>query len=363
MHSGSQPQYAGRPARHTKKGRPDRKTGITTRSRAASRCAGLLLATAFSVAACDEAAERSDQASAGSSNRASPAVGAADRVTVFTVNYPLAYFAERVGSDIVNVTFPAPPGVDPAFWSPDAETVSAYQSAGLILLNGAGYEAWVDRVSLPASRVVVTTREVTDRYVQSGDAVTHTHGPEGEHDHGQVAFTTWLDPTMAIAQATEIARAIHRIDGSYEIRVRANLQALQQDLEELDRALVDAVGEAVGGGAGKPILGSHPVYQYLAARYGLNLRSVHFEPDEVPDRAGWAELRAILDEHPAGWMLWEAEPLAETAAALRELGVESVVFAPAANRPAEGDYLSVMRRNVDSLRRVFASGQPEGDGS
>lgn len=39
---------------------------------------------------------------------------------VYTVNYPLAYFAERIAGDSVNVVFPTPPDIDPAFWSPDA---------------------------------------------------------------------------------------------------------------------------------------------------------------------------------------------------------------------------------------------------
>jgi len=322
--------------------------------------ASLILVAGIGAVACGEAEPRSDLADADRETNGSPsgdAVG--ERVQVYTVNYPLAYFAERLGGEIVTVTFPAPPDVDPAFWSPDAETVSTYQAADLILLNGAGYEAWVDRVSLPASRLVVTTRDVADRFVESGDAVTHTHGPEGEHDHGQVAFTTWLDPTLAIAQATEVARVLSRMDGQLEVRVQANLQALREDLEALDRMLAEAVGDE----AGKPILASHPVYQYLAARYGLNLRSVHFEPHETPDRAGWAELRSILDEHPAEWMLWEAEPNPETTATLRELGIESVVFASTANRPSQGDYLAVMRRNVESLRRVFGSGSPSADGS
>ena len=44
-------------------------------------------------------------------------------LTVYAVNYPLAYFAERIGGDDVVVHFPVPAGDDPAFWSPDARTV------------------------------------------------------------------------------------------------------------------------------------------------------------------------------------------------------------------------------------------------
>jgi zinc transport system substrate-binding protein len=75
-----------------------------------------------------------------------------DPLVVYTVNYPLAYFAERIGGDAVEVTCPAPPDEDPAFWSPAAETIAAYQGADLILLNGAGYAKWVKRATLAAEQ-------------------------------------------------------------------------------------------------------------------------------------------------------------------------------------------------------------------
>ena len=42
----------------------------------------------------------------------------ADTLVIYTVNYPLAFFAERIGGDLVEVVFPAPVDEDPAFWSP-----------------------------------------------------------------------------------------------------------------------------------------------------------------------------------------------------------------------------------------------------
>ncbi len=63
-------------------------------------------------------------------------------LSVYVVNYPLKYFAERIGGDLVEVQFPAPADEDPAFWKPAAEVVTAYQQADVILLNGAGYAKW-----------------------------------------------------------------------------------------------------------------------------------------------------------------------------------------------------------------------------
>jgi zinc transport system substrate-binding protein len=269
------------------------------------------------------------------------------RLVVYTVNYPLAYFAERIGGDLVRVEFPAPTDVDPAFWSPEPETVAAYQQADLILLNGAGYAGWTDRATLPPSRVVDTSAGFRDRYIEVEGAATHAHGPEGEHEHGTTAFTTWLDPTLALEQSRAIRDALSAARPEHGAPIDAGYASLEQDLAELDRSLRDAARRL----GGRPVVGSHPVYQYLAARYGLALASVHFEPDSDPGPDGWSGLRELLDRHPARLMLWEGEPLAETRRVLADAGLQVVVYEPCGNRPVDGDWLSVARANLAYLER------------
>lgn len=276
-----------------------------------------------------------------------------DVLKVEVVNYPIAYLAERIGGEWIEVSFRAPADIDPAFWSPDAGAIAAYQEADLILLNGAGYERWIDRVSLPLSRLVDTSRGFRDRYITIANAVTHRHGPEGEHSHGGIAFTTWLDPTLAIGQAAAIRDAFETARPASASEFADRFAALESDLRDLDRELE----ETFGGLAGAPILASHPVYQYLARRFDLNLKSVHFEPDEPPDEDGWRQLQGILTSHPARLMLWEKEPLSATAERLAALGIDPVVFDPCAGRPAAGDFLTVMR---DNARRVAAAARRDG---
>ena len=84
-------------------------------------------------------------------------------------------------------------------------------------------------------------------------------------------------------------------------------------------------------------------------RHKLNVRSVHWEPDEAPDEKMWAELKALLKTHPAKMMVWEGEPLMETAEKLKALGLESIVFDPCGNVPDAEDFLSVMQQNVKNL--------------
>jgi zinc transport system substrate-binding protein len=270
---------------------------------------------------------------------------------IFTVNYPLAYFAERIGGDLVEVHFPAPGDEDPAFWSPDTNTIAAYQGADLILLNGAGYAKWVDRAALPTSRIVNTSEGFTDHLLPIEGTVTHSHGPEGEHEHGGYAFTTWLDPELAIRQAQAIEAAISVLRPDEEPEIGQRMESLKSDLSNIDGRLAFAA-QALGD---KALFFSHPVYQYLINRYELNGVEVHWEPDQVPDGHAWDHLEEVLQSHPAKWMVWEGEPLEATVAGLAEIGVESVVFNPCGNRPEEGDYLAVMTANAVALENLAAT--------
>jgi len=266
-------------------------------------------------------------------------------LSVYTVNHPLAAMADRIGGADVEVTFPAPPGEDPAYWSPPPETVVAYQGADLILLNGAGYAKWIAQASLPASKLVDTGAAYAEQLIPLEETVTHTHGPEGEHAHGGAAFTTWLDPTLALQQARAIAAAFEKARPERAAGFQERLVALEEELTALD-ARLDAIAKAMGD---TPLVFSHPVYQYLERRYGLNGHTVHWEPDEEPIGREWRKLERLLPEHPARWMLWEGEPLPAVKARLQELGITSIVFDPCAGLPAEGDLLSEMNRNVERL--------------
>ncbi len=268
-----------------------------------------------------------------------------DSPTIYTVNYPLRYFAERMAPAGVRVVFPVPEGMDPAFWKPSAGAVRAYQAASLILLNGAGYARWTRYATLPQARMVVTADGCRDGYLRTEQSVRHQHGPEGAHAHAELAFTTWLDLRLAACQASRIRDAlIERVPNAKD-SISAGFESLERDLLDLDERL-QIVGNALGD---QPLLGSHPVYPYLANAYGLSIQSLHLEPDQELSDDDWKTIDAILKQDRAKWMLWEAPPLKATEAGLLERGVTPIVFDPAGQTPSKGDFLSVMQANADRL--------------
>ncbi len=289
--------------------------------------------------------------SCGGPDRNQPAAGAATKPAVYVVNYPLQYFAERIAGDAVDVVFPAPNDVDPAYWKPSDKQIRTFQSADVIVLNGADYAKWTSRVSLPRSKVVNTSKAFADDLLVVEDLVVHRHGPDGEHAHSGTAMHTWLDPQQAIEQAAAIAAELAKRLADQAAEFQKNLDELKQDLTELDRSLTASITDI----ADTNMLASHPVYHYLARRCDWELTSFHWEPDEMPAEDEWEKLKSLMGERPGRWlMLWEDTPVAEIADRLKSLEVEVVVFRPCGNAPNEGDFLTEMRANIARLERSIA---------
>ena len=266
---------------------------------------------------------------------------------VVTSNYPLYFFASRIaeGVDVApEIVFPDIDG-DPALWIPGAGQIQLLQSADAVIINGAGAESWLNLISIDRRSLVDTSADIAERLIALDDSVLHQHGPEGEHSHQGTAFTTWLDPQLAIAQAMSVTNALIQLAPSGETGFRDNMAKLEQELMQLDSRLADVFAKLDS----RPVLFSHPVYQYLQHHYGINGRSVHWEPEQEPTTSAWIAMQRITTTHSATIMIWEDEPLTSTAQRLSDAGVASVYFHTVANKPDQGDYLSAMRANIERI--------------
>lgn len=271
------------------------------------------------------------------------------RPVVYVSNYPLHYFASRIGGEHVDVRFPAAALADPSGWTPPADTVAAMQRADLILLNGATYEGWLMNVSLPDSLLADTSAPFAVRLLPSGETFTHSHGEQGEHAHEGTAYTTWLDLSLAAAQAGAVRDALIRARPSWKDQYEGNYQALAAELRELDMAFKEAAGEA----AGKHLAFSHPVYQYFQKAYGLEGTSLHWEPGAPLDHDMLHEIGHLKKDHDIRVMVWEGTPLPESVQKLAERGIQSIVIAPMGGMPGSGDFMDGMRQNLEAFREAL----------
>ncbi|MCD4669558.1 MAG: zinc ABC transporter substrate-binding protein [Actinomycetia bacterium] len=297
---------------------------------------------------CDRKADDSSRSDAATPNKAKP--------LVCTTFYPTTYFAQRIGGDWIEVSCPCPSDADPIFWLPDAKALETYQKADLIIVNGASFEKWLTKVSLPQSRVVDTAKPFEESFIVIESSVTHSHGPEGKHTHEGIDGHTWLDPINAKTQASQIENALIKHFPTHKDAFKAGHLSLVKDLDALDAKLKSVSTKL----SDQTLLCSHPAYNYLARRYGWKIKNFHLDPETMPDDQTITKIKLFLGEQPASLMLWEAEPAKEIATWFEtQLDIKSIVFSPCEGLdPADitkgTTYFSVMNANIDTLGKVLS---------
>lgn len=270
--------------------------------------------------------------------------------SVVASSWPVAYLAQRVLGEQLEVHSPIPEGTDPIHWAPDRDALARMQTASLVVLNGAGFEPWAEHANLPLSRVLHTARVFEQDWIKH-EQLEHSHGTGGDHSHAGIDPHTWLDPLLAKAQAGAIRDAWNDRHPDGVAAIEANFASLAADLDTLHQSWQKITQQLEG----RAMLASHPAYDYLAKRHGWSLTSFDLDPESLPTPEQLNDLRqAVRDSAPA-IMLWEAQPTPEVAAAVRAATqLENILISPAevrsaAARAAGSTYLDVQRANVERL--------------
>ncbi len=287
-------------------------------------------------------AEKQDNSEAVSRELASAPV-------VYVSNYPLYYFAYRIGGENIDLHFPAAGLADPSGWNPPADSVAAMQRADLILLNGASFEGWLMNVSLPDSVLVDTSSDFAVRLLPSGETFTHSHGEEGEHAHEGLAATTWLDLSLAGLQAQSVRDALARTRPAWKDCTKPITRSWLPN----SKPWMTPSGRLPKQGPENSFAFSHPVYQYFQKAYALEGTSLHWEPDTPLDHDMLHEISHLKKDRDIQVMVWESTPLPESVQQLKDQGIKSIVVSPMGGMPESGDLLDGMRQNMESLRAAL----------
>ena len=269
-------------------------------------------------------------------------------LNIVAVNAPLADFAQTLGGDDVSVTFPVPLDRDPALWRPGIADISAIQGADLVLLNGAEYAAWTTKASLSRRKTLLTTAGREDQFIPVANAVTHAHGPDGEHSHTGFAATTWLDFDLAAYQAQAIADKLTDL-----LETDADIAAASATLQSGLAALSQRAND-LGSGISGTVISSHPRFQYLFKALGVDGKSVSWAAGAAPTADDLSSLTEVLAGSPdARLFLFEAEPQPDALKAITERDLVPVVFLPGDHLPEDKSFIETMSDNLDRLEAAL----------
>jgi zinc transport system substrate-binding protein len=273
-------------------------------------------------------------AGCGGDTRSADNAGSARRETVVAAFYPLAYLAQEIGGERVDVTNLTPAGAEPHDIELTPRDVENIRDADVVLYLGHGFQPAVEDAAAGASGKTVD--------LLSGVRL-RASAEEGEATDPHA----WLDPVLFRHFAERVGEALGRPDG---------VGRLSAQLTKLDAAYRTGLARC----RRHAIVTSHAAFGYLAQRYGLKQIAIAgLTPEAEPTPR---DLEHIVDEvrrSGATTVFFEelvSPRIAETVA--HEVGARTAVLNPIEGlTPAEQergeDYVSVMRSNLAALRRAL----------
>jgi zinc/manganese transport system substrate-binding protein len=272
---------------------------------------------------------------------ASPFAHAEEKLAVVASFSILGDLVQQVGGDRVQVTTLVGPNGDPHVYQPTPQDGRSLASAKLLIINGLGFEGWIDRLvqvsNYRGARVVAST----------GVALRNLPGSSRPDPHA------WQDPTRVHRYVANIEAGLAAVDPAHATEYHQRAAAYQAQLAELEHWAETTV--ATVPAAKRRVITSHDAFGYLGERFGLSMMaaqglSTESEPSAkdiglLIQQMRQQRVRALFVENISNPRLLEQIARETGATPGAELFSDALSKRPG---PAP-DYLSLMRHNIAAL--------------
>ncbi len=183
-------------------------------------------------------------------------------VTSFSI---LADLVKVIGGSHVEVTSLVGPNADAHVFDPTPADAKRLAGAKLVVINGLGFEGWMDRlIKSSGYRGSVTVASRGVKTIQEAAGHGHQHG----HSHSHAADPhAWQNPlnVKQYVQNIRLALAAAKPAAAQEFEQRA--QAYSRDLDALDQSIRERLKPIPV--AQRRIVTSHDAFGYFAAAYNV----------------------------------------------------------------------------------------------
>ena len=259
------------------------------------------------------------------------------KIVAITSFYPLFEFTKEVGGDTVEVSQLIPFGIEPHDWEPTVKDLQKMQQADLIVINGIGFENWVnDFDSINTDVVIVdTSKDITT------NENTLTKHPTDPH--------IWLNPVMAKKQVENIADALMQIDPTNKEYYSINENAYILRLEQLDEKIKQELSQCKK----KDFISFHRAFTYFADQYGLVQHSIieSNEPHAEPTSKNLENIINLAKNLGIDVIFTEEAIDTRTSEVIAdEIGGTVLVLSPLEIGDKNTDYIEKMEQNLLYLK-------------
>ncbi len=296
-----------------------------------------------------------------------------DKLTIYTTVYPLTYFTERIGGNLVQVKSIYPTGSNEHTFDPTQKDMMNLADADLFFYIGMGLEGFVDNAKKTLAneqvKLIATSNSVSDEELvqeqaheeEGKDEDEHGHENEAvenhdDHDHGDIDPHLWISPTISIKLAKSIQDSLIEQDPANEETYKKNFEALQTELKALDTEFQEMANNVPN----KTFFVSHAAFGYLAGAYGLEQVAIAgLNSQDEPSQKELTEIVELAKEKQIKTILFEQNVSSNLAKVIQsEVGAESGILHNLSvlteeDIQNEETYFTLMEKNLATLEEAL----------
>jgi len=197
------------------------------------------------------------------------------KLQVITSATFLYEFSQNIGKEMIDVTLLVPMGADPHDWEPTIRDREKLQKADVIIVNGIGYEHWLDSFDSNDNQgiLVDTSNGISTLDSEKHDDHTkeddHDGHKEDKHNHGDLDPHIWLNPVYAQLQVKNIANALSNSDPTNKNYYQSNAAIYNKELDLLDSKIRTELS-----GCKTDFITFHNAFSYFSEEYGLTQHTI-----------------------------------------------------------------------------------------
>ena len=256
------------------------------------------------------------------------------KVVAIASFFSLYEFTKEIGREKVDVTLLVPSGVEPHDWEPTIKDLQLMQQADVIIINGIGFENWIDNIGSINSDVKVVDTSIGISILESDPHI-------------------WLNPVMAQKQVENIVDSLSKVDPLNEKYYKQNGISYIKKLEELDNKISYELSSCK-----KDFIAFHNAFSYFANQYDLNQHTVlkSNEPHEEPTSKSLENIINLARDLDSNVIFTEEAVDKRTSQVIaNEIGGKVLTLSPLEIGDSQIDYIKKMEENLLHLKEALCN--------
>ncbi|WP_059378771.1 metal ABC transporter solute-binding protein, Zn/Mn family [Fructobacillus pseudoficulneus] len=214
-----------------------------------------------------------------------------DRLTIVASTNVYAELAKTVAGKHADVSaIITKQSVSPEDYEPTNAVAKKVSNADIAFGNGLGYDAWLKKLAK-------TSKDTQVLYV--GEDILNKKSGSNPH--------LWNDPDNMIQAAQGLADTLSKKDPKHEADYQANAKAYADKL----KPVTDKIDELAAKVAGKEVIETEPVYEYMLDALGAKVVGDEFaeaiEEGNDPSPAVLSDIQSKIKNHELAFLVYNTQ--------------------------------------------------------